>query len=172
MHGEFSTNCRMCIIAIAERISRRKRSCPKSTDSQAWQIIKNIAVSKRNESAKNCFTIPNENLTSRILMKTWSQDFESFLIDDNNQGAKRTEAYGDPVLRFDALYYIESGDALAIELEDVIICLRSQTLTHTTGTKCKIQAPVYSIAMISSPPDHSTYCNMPRAYSARVHTCP
>ena len=119
----------------------------------------------RNDCAKNCFingfTNPNENLTS----------LESFLM-DNNQGAKRTEAYGDPVLRFDALYCIESGDALAIELEDVIICLRSQTLTHTTGTKCKIQAPLYSIAMISSPPDHSTYCNMTRAYSARVHTCP
>ena len=79
----------------------------------------------RNDCAKNCFingfTNPNENLTS----------LESFLM-DNNQGAKRTEAYGDAVLRFDALYCIECGDA--IELEDTITPL-------ATSAKFKPRCP-------------------------------
>ena len=48
----------------------------------------------RNESAKNCFTIPNENLTSRILMKTGGHDFESFLNDDNTKERRGPKLMG------------------------------------------------------------------------------
>ena len=67
---------------------------------------------------------------------------------------------------------LNAGTKLNLKMRSFVRVAKHSHTPLAPSANSSPVAPAYSIAMISSPPDHSAYCNLPRAYSARVHTCP